>query len=256
MPFTFAAAAGILPPLPHCSPAAASPILPQQVAQLRLPRLWFAARRGPVEFREFLVDLGARPGGVRPVESGIRGARADLVVFTASDVHAWPSRTAPRVVLRSSWQTVNIGDIAHTPGMLALLEKYFPEAVITLWPSNVDNGVKEMLAARFPKLQFVGPKPDVAKLYAENDFLLHGSGPSLVGEKQVAMWRKQGPKPYGVLGITQGKPTPETIDILSGAQFVYFRDSVSLETAKAGDKIAVTWKDNKGDTRTDEATVS
>ena len=74
----------------------------------------------------------------------------------------------------------------------------------------------------------------VAKLYAENDFLLHGSGPSLVGEKQVAMWRKQGPKPYGVLGITQGKPTPETAEILSGAQFVYFRDSVSLETAKAG----------------------
>jgi sulfur-oxidizing protein SoxZ len=26
--------------------------------------------------------------------------------------------------------------------------------------------------------------------------------------------------------------------------------------AKAGDKIAVTWKDNRGDTRTDEATVS
>jgi sulfur-oxidizing protein SoxZ len=26
--------------------------------------------------------------------------------------------------------------------------------------------------------------------------------------------------------------------------------------AKAGDKVAVTWKDNKGDTRTDEATVS
>ena len=30
----------------------------------------------------------------------------------------------------------------------------------------------------------------------------------------------------------------------------------SLKGAKAGDKIAVTWKDNKGDTRTDEATVS
>ncbi|MDO9434607.1 amidohydrolase family protein [Hydrogenophaga sp.] len=29
------------------------------------------------------------------------GANADLVVFTASDVHAWPSRTAPRVVLRN-----------------------------------------------------------------------------------------------------------------------------------------------------------
>ncbi len=30
----------------------------------------------------------------------------------------------------------------------------------------------------------------------------------------------------------------------------------SVRGAKAGDKVAVTWKDNKGGTRTDEATVS
>lgn len=30
----------------------------------------------------------------------------------------------------------------------------------------------------------------------------------------------------------------------------------TVKGAKAGDKIAVTWKDNKGDTRTDEAAVS
>ena len=30
----------------------------------------------------------------------------------------------------------------------------------------------------------------------------------------------------------------------------------NVKGAKAGDKIAVTWKDNKGDSRTDEATVS
>ena len=30
----------------------------------------------------------------------------------------------------------------------------------------------------------------------------------------------------------------------------------SVRGAKAGDKIAITWKDNKGDTRTDEAVVS
>lgn len=29
-----------------------------------------------------------------------------------------------------------------------------------------------------------------------------------------------------------------------------------VKGAKAGDKISVTWKDNKGDSRTDEATVS
>ena len=30
----------------------------------------------------------------------------------------------------------------------------------------------------------------------------------------------------------------------------------NVKGAKAGDKVAITWKDNKGDTRTDEATVS
>lgn len=30
----------------------------------------------------------------------------------------------------------------------------------------------------------------------------------------------------------------------------------TVKGAKAGDKIGVTWKDNKGDSRTDEATVS
>lgn len=30
----------------------------------------------------------------------------------------------------------------------------------------------------------------------------------------------------------------------------------TIKGAKAGDKVAITWKDTKGDTRTDEATVS
>lgn len=30
----------------------------------------------------------------------------------------------------------------------------------------------------------------------------------------------------------------------------------TIKGAKAGDKISITWKDNKGETRTDEATVS
>jgi sulfur-oxidizing protein SoxZ len=30
----------------------------------------------------------------------------------------------------------------------------------------------------------------------------------------------------------------------------------TIKGAKVGDKVAVTWKDNRGDTRTDEATVS
>ena len=154
------------------------------------------------------------------------------------------TKRAPRILLRSSWQTVNIGDIAHTPGVLAILEKHLPEAEVRLWPSSVDNGVEEMLRARFPKLIILKDVEAKRAAFAECDFMLHGSGPSLVGEKEVAKWAKETGKPYGVFGITlpttssaSTKPTPDgvisqTIQLLSGAKFAYFRDSVSLELAK------------------------
>jgi polysaccharide pyruvyl transferase WcaK-like protein len=149
-----------------------------------------------------------------------------------------------RLLLRSSWQTVNIGDIAHTPGVLHLLEKHLPEVEVTLWPSKVDNGVSEMLMTRFPKLKIIQGPEDLKKAFAENDFLLHGSGPSLVAQKDVAKWSEETSKPYGVYGITvaaQGSTSTspsadsaitETIKVLSGAKFVYFRDSVSMEFVK------------------------
>jgi polysaccharide pyruvyl transferase WcaK-like protein len=149
-----------------------------------------------------------------------------------------------RLILRSSWQTVNIGDIAHTPGVLALLEKHLPEVEVRLWPSKLDNGVEEMLNARFPKVKIIRGE-EVKKAFEECDFLLHGSGPSLVAQNDVAKWSKATGKPYGVYGITfssQGptatKPASDqsifsTIDVFNGAKFVYFRDSVSLELAKS-----------------------
>ncbi len=150
----------------------------------------------------------------------------------------------PRLLLRSSWQTVNIGDIAHTPGVLAILERHLPDVEVRLWPSKVDNGVEEMLLARFPKLRIVKGAEALKAAFAECDFLLHGSGASLVAEKDVVRWSKETGKPYGVYGITlplQGStstsPAPDkvieqTIAVLSGAKFAYFRDSVSLELAK------------------------
>ena len=102
-----------------------------------------------------------------------------------------------RLILRSSWQTVNIGDIAHTPGVLALLEKHLPEVEVRLWPSKVDNGVEEMLNARFPKVKIIRGE-EVKTAFEECDFLLHGSGPSLVAQNDVAKWSKATGKPYGV----------------------------------------------------------
>ncbi len=169
--------------------------------------------------------------------------RSALLASIGASVHAVGKR-APRILLRSSWQTVNIGDIAHTPGVLALLEKHLPEAEVWLWPSNVGNGVDEMLRARFPKVEIVKGAESLKRAFAECDFLLHGSGPSLVAEKDVVRWSKETGKPYGVFGITFSmtastatKPAADgavanTIEVLSGARFVFFRDSVSLELAR------------------------
>ena len=153
--------------------------------------------------------------------------------------------SAPRILLRSSWQTVNIGDIAHTPGVLRILETHLPEAEITLWPSNIDNGVDELLLTRFPKLKIAKKgSPELKQAFQDCDFLLHGSGASLVAEYDVKRWRDETGKPYGIYGITlpQKKSssttaTPKekmahTIDVLNGASFVFFRDSKSLAFAK------------------------
>jgi hypothetical protein len=137
-----------------------------------------------------------------------------------------------RIVLRSSWQTVNIGDIAHTPGVLALLEKHLPDVEVRLWPSSVDNGVEEMLMKRFPKLKIIKGREDILAAFKECDFLLHGSGPGFVAKKDVAQWREETGKPYGIYCITISSMNSEYMDLLSTARFVYFRDSVSLKLAQ------------------------
>src|SRR5690554_722985 len=104
-----------------------------------------------------------------------------------------------RILLRSSWQTINIGDIAHTPGMLHLLEKHLPEYEITLWPSSVGNGVDEILMKRFPKLKIMGrTAADKKEAFETHDFLLHGSGPGIVGQRSIIEWVEETGKPYGI----------------------------------------------------------
>ncbi|MES2697696.1 MAG: polysaccharide pyruvyl transferase family protein [Verrucomicrobiota bacterium] len=175
-------------------------------------------------------------------------AASFLALSGAVRVRAASSR--PRIVLRSSWQTVNIGDIGHTPGVLALIEKHIPEAEVTLWPMDVRNGVEAMLRARFPKLRIVKDKTEA---FAAGDFLLHGSGPYLTAHRDVAAWKKETGKPYGVYGITMaaaGDPGLKIMrnngldeyckDLLDTAQFVFLRDGKSLQVVRnAGVKAPV-----------------
>ncbi|MFO0947120.1 MAG: polysaccharide pyruvyl transferase family protein [Planctomycetota bacterium] len=168
---------------------------------------------------------------------------AAVGAFTSASIVRAQQQFRPAIVLRSSWQTVNIGDIAHTPGVLCLLEKYIPQAEIRLWPSNVGNGVEPLLRRRFPTVTILKGEQDIQKAFDECDFFLHGSGPFLVAQRDVERWVKATGKPYGVYGITfsdnkySTRPLPDdafarTIDVLSGARFVFFRDSPSLALAK------------------------
>ena len=157
---------------------------------------------------------------------------------------AAPAGRAPRILLRSSWQIVNIGDIAHTPGVLTLIERYLPKAEVRLWASgDLSEEVIAMEHRRFPNLIIVkgtigangkASKPELADALAWTDFLLHGSGPSLVAARDVAAFAKHVGKPYGVYGITHGTnpPTADERTVFDGARFVFFRDELSLKLAR------------------------
>lgn len=170
----------------------------------------------------------------------IQGAGAALAGLIAAEASA--QKRPPRILLRSSWQIVNIGDIAHTPGILALLEKHIPDAEAILWASSdLSFPVAAMLRKRFPRLKIVkgtigedgkASNEELGEAFAWADFLLHGSGPSLVGAKDVAAWVKHRRKPFGVYGITHGDGQENLAALLSRAKFVYFRDSVSLDKAR------------------------
>ncbi len=167
---------------------------------------------------------------------------ASFVGALVSAVHA-SSRQAPRILLRSSWQVVNIGDIAHTPGVLALIERHIPSAEVVLWASaDFSTEVAAMIKRRFPRLKVVkgtigeGGKASNSELgdaVGWADFLLHGSGPSLVGAKDVRAFANTAEKPFGVYGITHGASwSGSEKELLGQAKFVFFRDSVSLENAR------------------------
>src|SRR6187431_3177450 len=174
--------------------------------------------------------------------------RRDFLAATCAAAAAGSLKAAdkqgPRILLRSSWQVVNIGDIAHTPGVLALIEKYIPEAEVILWASqDLSIEVAAMEHKRFPKLRIVkgsigadgkASNKELGDAVACADFLLHGSGASLVAAKDVAAFVKHTGKPFGVYGITHGSfLSGDDKQILSQAKFTFFRDSVSLEKAKS-----------------------
>lgn len=146
----------------------------------------------------------------------------------------------PVILLVSGWQNVNIGDIAHTPGLLHVFEVFLPEARVILWKRTGGEEVKELLNRNFPKVRIiyggVTPEKDanqeVMAAINEADIMVHGSGPLLVGADHLACWMKHTDKPFGVFGTTLQNPGEYHQSILKKASFIYTRETNSIQHLK------------------------
>lgn len=163
-----------------------------------------------------------------------------------------------RVLLVSAWQTVNIGDVAHTPGAIRALTELAGHTV-ALWPRRLGSRERALLGRRFPGTRVLDDARDTGErltdqlraTFAWADVCVHGSGPSIVGAQQIDLWRRHTRKPYGFFGVTVDPLVPygDTLersrrivraidgDVLAGedrerlghASFVWCRDSLTVD---------------------------
>ncbi|WP_321478160.1 polysaccharide pyruvyl transferase family protein [uncultured Paludibaculum sp.] len=178
-------------------------------------------------------------------------------LFGAALATAAAAAPAKAVILRSSWQTVNIGDITHTPGVLRLLDQYLPEATVYLWPSSIDRGVEPMLRRAFPKLQIakgaIGADgqpdtPELREAFHATSLFIHGSAAGVSAQAQMRRWHELTGGPYGCFGVTvtlssEAASTamdPQLKALLDGASFVFTRETRSLENLKQSKVTAKT----------------
>ncbi len=151
------------------------------------------------------------------------------------------------IVLQSAWDTMNIGDIGHTPGTLRLIEEYLPGVKVVLWPRKLDERVTAMLMRRFPALEIQPGKLDghaaddldLQDVVKNCDLFLRNSG---MGQDTGFMQfcREHG-VPYGIFGqsyfptMVAGKGADDRIALLHAASFIYTRETKTRDIlARAG----------------------
>ncbi len=145
------------------------------------------------------------------------------------------------ILLQSAWDTVNIGDIGHTPGTLRIIEQHLPEVQVILWAMKLDERVTAILRARFPKVEILQGSltgkeerdEQLRQAIGRADLFIRNSG---MGQDTNFMefCRKIG-KPYGLYGqsyfpsMIEGTGAEERIAMLNGASFIYCRESKTLD---------------------------
>ena len=155
-----------------------------------------------------------------------------------------PNKT-PTILLVSGWQDVNIGDIAHTPGLLEVLSTFVPEANIILWKKRVEHKqVEPLIMSNYPNVkivhgqvgdQYTVESMEVLEAFENSQVMIHGSGPGIVGQDNLWAWVRYTNKPFGIFGTTIANVNENLRDLLKQASFIYTRESKSLEVLKQHD---------------------
>lgn len=181
--------------------------------------------------------------------AAIAGATLSATSLAAPLRAASVDRKAKHILIANAWHCINIGDIAHTPGLLHLLDTFLPEADVTLWPvpsirpgreRKLEPRVRQMLLAAYPRLKIIGEggayargpaaRPDLAAAMAQADLFIIGSGG--MHDSPLDLWRASTDKPYGIAGVTFSNVSGSRSEVLKKAAFAYCRDSVSVETLR------------------------
>jgi hypothetical protein len=152
--------------------------------------------------------------------------------------NAASSKSPKTILLVSGWQDVNIGDIAHTPGLLNVFQTFMPDTKIILWKRSKGEEVGKLLKKNFPNVDIIYgnvdqdknvDNPEIINALNKADVMVHGSGPLLVGADNLAFWMKHTKKPFGVFGTTLQSPGEYHQEILREASFIYTRETLSIE---------------------------
>jgi polysaccharide pyruvyl transferase WcaK-like protein len=151
----------------------------------------------------------------------------------------------------SSWDIANIGDIAHTPGLLRTLEEFVPERPVILFANMLNEPVRAMLRRRFPKVEIhegwlweEGARgEELRRNFARCAVFVRGSN---MGAETNYMDRLiEARVPFGVYGqtfpprfVSQGEETRKSLARLEKAAFLFCREKETLQMLQAaGAKI-------------------
>jgi hypothetical protein len=175
----------------------------------------------------------------------------------------------PNILWRNAWAIVNIGDIGHVPGALALLRHYIPEATVTLWAqqdlvfrgtiaqrarfrdgtvdaTTVSRKVIPDLKVVYGRLDEAGraTDPDLEAAVAAADIMVVGSGAGVNAGPDLLRFHARTSKPIGIFGATTDSfnftnfadgDASADVQALRACRFVFTRERSSLRLMDGDD---------------------